>query len=371
MAGVEIANETIKRLHPVWDAALVVANEKSRKKFLVSSQVLRIASDYFNVLFSDKFQEGIKTRDGLKPDIHLQDDNPDAMDVILSILHYSFNNEWYTMNAESFAVIATHCDKYCCTASLMPWMQRWLANFNRTIELRDIGYLLVSTSMIGESQAFQKISRMAVLRLPLNYDFSSWLEDKTLVNLPEEVSSYVTSRMKEVTQQLYSKLQQTVIDLAANQSDVGRMYSSRCSKCFHVYEKSRSSNCPDCSFGEHEQPGAGDYQVFCCWETRVAECTVILTKHQLYPNEKAWRMGTISEIVRRFNMVRETRTHKCDFDQQCPLRKRLRELEEAVFDVVESIQGQKLSSLVRRACHHKLDDGDDKGEGQCDASKER
>ncbi|KAK2063419.1 hypothetical protein LY76DRAFT_204104 [Colletotrichum caudatum] len=49
--------------------------------------------------------------------------------------------------------------------------------------------------------------------------------------------------------------------------------------------------------------------------------TLILTKHQLYPNEKAWPKGPIGEVVRRFSMVRDTRTHKCDFDQQCPPRK--------------------------------------------------
>ncbi|KAK1980833.1 hypothetical protein LZ30DRAFT_750475 [Colletotrichum cereale] len=344
MAEVEIADETIRELHPAWDAALVVTNEKSRKKFLVSSQVLRIASEYFNALFGLNFQEGIKTQEGLKPDIHLHDDSPDAMEVILSILHYTYNSEWYTMSAESFAVIATHCDKYRCTASLMPWMERWLANFNRTIELRDIGYLLLATSFIGEAQAFQKISRLAVLQLPLNHDFSSWLEDRTLSTLSEEV---------------------TITGLATNQSDIGRMHSSRCSRCLRVYEKSRSSSCPDCPPGEVEQPGAGDYQVFCCWETRVAECTSILTKHQLYPNEKAWRKGTVTEIVRRFNMVRETRTHKCDFDQNCPLRKRLRELEEAVVDAIGGIQGQKLSSLVTdQPVTEPDDDGKSESEGE-------
>ncbi|WDK11414.1 hypothetical protein CGRA01v4_02693 [Colletotrichum graminicola] len=365
MAEVEVANEIIRELHPAWDAALVVVNEKLRKKFLVSFQVLRIASEYFNALFTRDFQEGIRTKNGSKPDIRLHEDSPDAMEVVLSILHYAYNSEWYTMSAERFADIAAHCDKYCCTMSLAPWMERWLANFNRTIELRDIGHLLVATSIIGKSQAFEKISRLAVLQLPLDFDFSSWLGDQTSANLSEEVSNYITSRMKEVSQRLYSLSQNTVSDLAANQSDIGWMHTSRCRKCFLVYEKSRSSKCPDCSSVEGEQPGARDYQVFCCWKTRVAECTVILTKHQLYPNEKTWRKCTIGEIVRRFNMVRETRTQKCVFDQQCPLRQRLRELDEAVVDVIGSIQGQELSSLVTDKLNT---DFDDDGKGEFDAS---
>ncbi|GKT64726.1 hypothetical protein ColTof4_07123 [Colletotrichum tofieldiae] len=346
MAEVDMADEVIEVLHPAWDAALVVADEKSRKKFLVSSQVLRIASTYFNTLFTSNFEEGTKTQKGLRPNIYLHDDSPDAMEVILSILHYKYKSEWNIMSPESFAVIATHCDKYCCTASLRPWVDKWIANCSRTIERRDIGYLLVATYAFGEPLPFQKISRLAVLQLPLDYDFNSWSEDETLASLPREVTSYMTGKMKEVTNRLYSLLQETVISLVTNQSDIGRMHSSRCSKCLRVYEKSRSSSCPDCPLSEGGQPGAGDYQVFCCSETRVAECTLIFTKHQLYPNEKVWRKGPIAEIARRFNTVRETRTHKCDFDQHCPLRKRFGELDEAVCEVMEGIRGQKLGPLV-------------------------
>ncbi|KZL84717.1 btb poz-like protein [Colletotrichum incanum] len=334
MAVVNIADEAIKVLHPAWDAALVVADENSLKKFLVSSQVLRIASTYFNTLFTSNFEEGTKTQEGLKPEIHLHDDSPDAVEVILSILHYQYKSEWNTMSPESFAVIATHCDKYCCTASLRPWVDKWIANSSRIIERRDIGCLLLATSAFGEALPFQKISRLAVLQLPLDYDFNSWSKDETLASLPGEITT--------------------------NQSDIGRMHSSRCNKCLRVYEKSRSSGCPDCPLGKGEQPGAGDYQVFCCSETRVAECTLILTKHQLYPNERVWRKGPIAEIARRFNMVRETRTHKCNFDQHCPLRKRLGELDEAVLEVIEGIQGQKLGPLV---ANEPVKSGDE-GEGE-------
>ncbi|GKT41764.1 uncharacterized protein ColSpa_01945 [Colletotrichum spaethianum] len=346
MTAVDMADETIEMLHPAWDAALIVADANSQKKFLVSSHVLRIASTYFSTLFTSNFEEGTKIQNGLRPEICLQDDSPDAMEVILSILHYKYKSEWYTINAKCFAIIARHCDKYCCTESLKPWVDRWLAHLGRTIERRDIGYLLAATSAVGEAVPFQKISQLAVLKLPLDYDFSSWSKIETLASLSEEITRYITWKTKEVTMRLYSLLQETVTSLATNQSDISRMHSFRCIKCLRVYEKSRSPNCPKCPLGEGERPGARDYQMFCCSETRVAECTLILTKHQLYPNEKAWRKGPIAEIVRRFNMVRETRTHECDFDQQCPLRKRLVELEEAVVDVIEGIQGQSLRPLV-------------------------
>lgn len=188
MSEAVMADEVIIELHPDWDAALVVIKDNTRKKFLVSSQVLTIASAYFKALFTSGFEEGTKTQSGSRPEISLQDDNTEAMEVILSILHYKFLDEWNTLSAKSLATIAVHSDKYCCTASLNPWVDRWLANFQHTIERRDVGYLLLATSALEEAPSFQRVSRLAVLSLPLNFNFNLWHADDTLAALPEEVT---------------------------------------------------------------------------------------------------------------------------------------------------------------------------------------
>ncbi|KAK1690139.1 hypothetical protein BDP55DRAFT_701371 [Colletotrichum godetiae] len=304
MADIEMADESIIELHPSWDAALIVSHNNPRKKFLVSSHILRVASRYFNSLLASKFEEGAKIQSGSKPDITLHDDNPEAMEMILSILHYKYQDKWYTLSARMVSVVAMQCDKYDCAASLRPWVNQWLANFGQ-VERGDVGYLLVATASLGEAAKFQKMSKAAVLQLPMNFDFKAWSEDEVLSALPDG---------------------ETIIDLDQNQSEIGLMDTSRCSNGQNL--------------------GVGDFPVVCSSETRVAECTRMFTKLQLYPNEKAWREGTIAEIALRFNIIRETSTHRCDFDQRCPLKKRLVELDNAVVEVIDGIRGWKLKPLA-------------------------
>ncbi|KAK1636136.1 hypothetical protein BDP81DRAFT_461479 [Colletotrichum phormii] len=324
MADIEMADESIIELHPSWDAALIVSHNNTRKKFLVSSHILRVASRYFDSLLASKFEEGAKTQSGLKPDITLHDDNPEAMEMILSILHYKYQDKWYTLSARMVSVVAMHCDKYDCAASLRPWVNQWLANFGQ-VERGDVGYLLVATASLGEAAKFQKMSKAAVLQLPMNFDFKAWSEDEVLSALPDG---------------------ETIIDLDQNQSEIGLMDTSRCSKCLRIYKRHQNTHCPKCPPLSGQHPGVGDFPVVCSSETRVAECTRMFTKLQLYPNEKAWREGTVAEIAHRFNIIRETSTHRCDFDQRCPLKKRLVELDDAVVEVIDGIRGWKLKPLA-------------------------
>ncbi|KAL2882972.1 hypothetical protein SGCOL_001662 [Colletotrichum sp. CLE4] len=321
MADIEMADESIIELHPSWDAALIVSHNNTRKKFLVSSHILRVASRYFNSLLASKFEEGAKIQSGSKPDITLHDDNPEAMEMILSILHYKYQDKWYTLSARMVSVVAMQCDKYDCAASLRPWVNQWLANFGQ-VERGDVGYLLVATASLGEAAKFQKMSKAAVLQLPMNFDFKAWSEDEVLSALPDGVIRNIIRKMKVVQRRLYSLLQETIIDLDQNQSEIGLMDTSRCSKCLRIYKRHQNTHCPN------------------------ARLSVAKTLEWLYPNEKAWREGTIAEIALRFNIIRETSTHRCDFDQRCPLKKRLVELDNAVVEVIDGIRGWKLKPLA-------------------------
>ncbi|EXF85448.1 hypothetical protein CFIO01_12356 [Colletotrichum fioriniae PJ7] len=341
MADVEMADESIVELHPSWDVALVVAHDNTQKKFLVSSHILKVASKSFNSLLASQFEEGAKTQPDSKPDILLHHDNPDAMEIILSILHYKHRDEWYNLSAKMIADLAVHLDKYDCSASLRLWVNHWLINFGQ-VEHGDVGYLLAATAYLGESAKFQKMTRSAILYLPMNFDFNAWSEDEVVSALPDNVIRNIARKMKSVKRRLYALLQETIIDLGRNESEIGLMDTSRCSKCLRIYKRNHNMRCPNCPLTSGQQSEVGEFPVVCSPDTRVAECTRLFTKYQLYPNEKAWREGTIADIVRRFNKIRETSTHRCDFDQRCPLKKRLGELNDAVVEVVDGIRGWKL-----------------------------
>ncbi|KAK1715529.1 uncharacterized protein BDZ83DRAFT_708337 [Colletotrichum acutatum] len=356
-----MADESIVELHPSWDVALIVAHN-TQKKFLVSSHILRVASRSFNSLLVSKLEEGAKTQPDLKPDIILRHDDPEAMEIILSILHYRHQDEWYNLSAKMIAVMAVHLDKYDCSASLRLWVNHWLVNFGQ-VEHGDVIYLLAATALLGESAKFQKMTRSAILYLPMNFDFNAWSDDEFVSALLDNIIRNIVRKMKSVKRRLYALLQETIIDLGRNQSEIGLMDTSRCSKCLRIYKRNQNTHCPNCppTSGQHSE--VGDFPVVCSPETRVAECTLMFTKYQLYPNEKAWHEGTIADIARRFIKIRGTSTHRCDFDQRCPLKKRLGELDDNVVEVINGIRGWKLKLST-------IDDDAVKVDGVDEPSKE-
>lgn len=79
----EVTQETAKpetvRLHPEPDAILAVHSDTTsdvRKDFVVSSAVLSVVSNYFKTLLRSVFKEGVETRRGDCPTIHMREDDP-------------------------------------------------------------------------------------------------------------------------------------------------------------------------------------------------------------------------------------------------------------------------------------------------------
>lgn len=67
--------ESVEELDPNGDAILVVVDEshKDKKKLLVSSNVLRLASPVFKALFSRPFSESVRITTCTRPEITLND----------------------------------------------------------------------------------------------------------------------------------------------------------------------------------------------------------------------------------------------------------------------------------------------------------
>src|SRR5690349_17207430 len=108
------------RLHHEADAILVIQGDDAGKEFLVSSAVLSAASDYFRALLRSNFKEGVETRRGDCPTIVMGEDDPEAMHVLLAILHYRDLDAYDTLDSEILAGVAICGDKYDCTKALRP-----------------------------------------------------------------------------------------------------------------------------------------------------------------------------------------------------------------------------------------------------------
>lgn len=127
------------------------ATTEVTKRFLVSSEILQLASPYFGKMFSSSFVEGqaVANKDGdgdrKCPEVSLQEDDPEAMEIILSILHYRFLESYQRLEPEKLAMVALHSDKYRCNNSLQPWINKWVTTIRQLETVEEYGLLLTAT----------------------------------------------------------------------------------------------------------------------------------------------------------------------------------------------------------------------------------
>jgi hypothetical protein len=167
---------------------------KSRQ-FLVSSTKLAQASRVFATMLGPNFQEGAKLRaareqgSGRYPIVTLEEDNIDAMDFILSIMHSNSDRTMRNLTAEEIVTIALQVDKYDCAAALLPWINAW-CNPNcfpvdSRAKSRDVGYALLAAYLF-RSPDFEALSARYVRDLAPDFA-SSWEKYELLDRLPESV----------------------------------------------------------------------------------------------------------------------------------------------------------------------------------------
>lgn len=89
------------------------------KEFLVSSKILTLASPVFKAMFRSGFIEGTTVRSAEHPlELPLSDDNPDALTVLLHILHFSPSRKCLKSDVDLQLELAQLSKKYDCIASI-------------------------------------------------------------------------------------------------------------------------------------------------------------------------------------------------------------------------------------------------------------
>ncbi|KAJ4219381.1 hypothetical protein FSOLCH5_012246 [Fusarium solani] len=181
------------QLYPNGDAILVVHHRtKPSMKCLVSSTILRVASPYFESLFGSNFKEGAAVRQGECPEITLQEDDPEAMEIILSILHFKYSEKFSSLKPALLAAVARQSDKYSCNVALRPWISTWLSGIEGVSDPKDIGLLLTAAYFFRSTESISTVSKGAVPHLNLDFD-SEWSKHEVTAILPFEIKgSFLT-----------------------------------------------------------------------------------------------------------------------------------------------------------------------------------
>lgn len=349
LASAGEAEDVTIQLHPNGDAVLVV-RAGSTKRFLVSSQILQLASKYFNSLFSGPWTESQATQRGECPHIPLKDDDPDAMEIILSILHFRSSETYESLEPEMLAKVARHSDKYQCNLPLRPWISQWVRNVREPSNVEEHGLLLTAAYLFGFPEHFQEISSTAIRNVPAGFD-TAWANHDIISFLPQEIKgecrNYAgTTCANPLSDELEAQIWTTVRDIRSQVESVEgflrgtsrgyMMQRQLCLPCGRLHPAT-AKRCHPCS-------NAMLYPEICTSQARIAEYFEILGRSLLWPTDIAFRTYTISSLAATIKGMVDDRRHRCDGDLHCPLKKQVKRLGKRVEQIVEEIRGIRLGA---------------------------
>ncbi|KAK8223667.1 hypothetical protein HDK90DRAFT_98885 [Phyllosticta capitalensis] len=118
---------SITHLDDKGDIRLIVSNQATSetKVFIVSSKAMSMACDAWNAMLNGHFKESQPSGTGQR-EIELLDDDPEALGILLSIVHLRFNSVPRSLEISLFQKITILTDKYDATHLLGPWCPDWL-----------------------------------------------------------------------------------------------------------------------------------------------------------------------------------------------------------------------------------------------------
>lgn len=159
---------SIEDIYPEGDVTLFVGEEKRR--FTVSSMVLRNASPVFNKMFGPDFSEGQTLSKTGHVQVPLPEDNPEALLPILCVLHCQNDRVPQTIATRELYAVALLSDKYDLTVALTFAAQQWLDQPSVT-EPEELWLLVKSATLFKNPNGFQQATTALIMRHQASYAF--------------------------------------------------------------------------------------------------------------------------------------------------------------------------------------------------------
>jgi hypothetical protein len=161
---VPVAGVTVN-IDPDGDAVLEIGSTDVKGHLRVSSKVLALASPVFAAMFGPQFLEGSILAQSKAPiTVPLPEDNPDAVTLLVNILHLRTNEVPTNPSLKTLEEFAVLCDKYDCSRAIRPWSMLWLQAYESHAGEKDYDVLLVIAYALDLPQSFHKISRGIIIK---------------------------------------------------------------------------------------------------------------------------------------------------------------------------------------------------------------
>lgn len=139
--------------------------ECSMVEFLVSSPHLKLASNMFKAMLQPHFAEGKALQDSGKVTIPLFDDDPDAMEVVMNIVHGQSKKMTQEITPKLLAQIAVVVDKYQLQDNADFFTRVWVEKLWQELPSEtgsDLGSYLCISWIFKAENLFEKITVSAM-----------------------------------------------------------------------------------------------------------------------------------------------------------------------------------------------------------------
>ncbi|KAK2728337.1 hypothetical protein CKAH01_11034 [Colletotrichum kahawae] len=307
-------NPEIVKLHPSGDALIVIldSNSKAHGRFLISSATLCLVSPYFRTLFGPNFKEGSDVLQGKCPEISLEEDEPKAMEGLLSILHFHDLGCYQSMEPRAIALLAQQSDKYDCGRALIPWAGFWFKGVGKLTKPEDYGCLLTAAYLLDLPEWFTIISATAVRYMPGDF-LVAWSKEKITDRLPWDIK-------KAVEKQLLTTLAQV-------QQKVFAVERTLRNNTFYVIS------------GRHNYSYCGN-------EVRVADYFLALRECGLWPSMTDFPACSVSDINIHLQKAKSFNGHDCAAKENCIFRRELQLLPQHIDTIMGRINGVSIPPRI-------------------------
>lgn len=327
------SSNTINNLHPKSDLVLVVGDKEkqNQRRFGVNTAVLVAVSHYFEVLLTSGFKEAIEIQEGMRSEVVLKEDEPEAMEVLLSALHYDKHDRFDVLDLRMLALVAIHSKKYQCNMALRPWVSMWFTNAREAVDAQDHGLAITAAYHFDSPNSFEKVTSKAVFELRPNYQ-EDWSSDELICLLPRKTigldnqptvvkdgADTITDKVDSAIRKIKGHIRTEVETVERNLRDTSMIHFLEeyfCPECGKPYWYD-SGKCQACR-------NVDLIRAFCTGHRRVAAYFELLRKSFLFPSEDPYNTASAKDLVKAYAIA--TTDYNCNNNSECPLPKELRRL---------------------------------------------
>lgn len=158
---------------PDGDVILVIGAGMKRLK--AYSLVLKSASRVFSAMLGPRFNEGQRLDDNESTEIDMPEDDAEAMEIMLNVIHGCNNAVHDGLDASQILRVAITADKFDCNVALAFAIKVWLNCANIT-DSNQLWRLLRAAYWFDNAKSFEEISLGLILHHRGSY-LKLWAQD--------------------------------------------------------------------------------------------------------------------------------------------------------------------------------------------------